>query len=1046
MKNLVYGVLLDFIPKSFWRDYMDNSLIKFQNLLKEIFQFEAADLDFGIYRILNFKRDLINTFINEDLKSRVEAIFTEFQKDDLSKLEQELAEARQAVIENVAADAITPAGSIKEEFQGLKICQEYLKLLNSKKDLSDLENIKKQTFNDLFNFFSRYYSEGDFVPQYRYSIKSNRYAIPYNGEEIKFYWANNDQYYTKTGVFFRDYSFFTDITKEYKVIFRTVEAREELGSNKATKQRFFILNDELPVEILENNTIIVRFHYRELYDKEVKKYKVGGGSMTSKQQKLNEFIAENILKNIKDIKLKGFLTKVHKNGRSLLLHHITRYAAKNARDFFIHKNLKKFLSEQLDYYIKSEVISLETIVEGKNVERHLSRARAVRRIGEDIISFLAQIEDFQKKLWEKKKFVLRTDYVITSDRIPKELQSKILANSKQKEEWKLLGIEPPKSKKDLNDNFYPVDTRHFGLDFKEKLLEKLTEDADLDDLLDGLIIKSENWQALNLLQEKYWEQIKCIYIDPPYNSPSTEILYKNNYKHSSWMSLMYDRIQIAKHLLKSFGTAVIAIDDHEYTTLKEILLNNFSEDTETVVVRSNPAGRSTPKGFSLQHEYAVFVTNDGSVGHLEHTEKQIARYKERDKVGSFEWVNFRKHGGLREESPQMYYPIFINKQTLDWRLPKMKWKETSNEWIVYENPRKNEDIIWPLDEAGHKRRWKWSLKRLLSNVDETKIDRDRTGNFSLYIKSRIPTEGRTPPTWWDKKEYSATDSGTRILKDLFGQYGTFSYPKAVALVKDCLRVGAVGGTDYVLDHFAGSGTTGHAVMALNREDEGNRKYILVEMANYFETVLISRIKKISYSFNWRDGKPQDNEGISQFFKYQYLEQYEDTLDNIEIVPDGAAQQLLGDDYLLKYFLDFETRESASLLNIEHLKTPFSYRLRVNFDEIGEPEEAAVDIPETFNYLLGLSVKKLKYRKSEGRKYVFILGEKDSRDIAVVWRNYEEDWDKKTFKKDKDFIEENILPWKPQVVYVNGQSVLTPELGETRADVRYIESEFRKLMG
>jgi hypothetical protein len=118
---------------------------------------------------------------------------------------------------------------------------------------------------------------------------------------------------------------------------------------------------------------------------------------------------------------------------------------------------------------------------------------------------------------------------------------------------------------------------------------------------------------------------------------------------------------------------------------------------------------------------------------------------------------------------------------------------------------------------------------------------------------------------------------------------------------------------------------------------------------------------------------------------------------------GAFAALIGTLELL------EPKERASLLNIEHLKTPFSYRLRVNFDEIGEPEEAAVDIPETFNYLLGLSVKKLKYRKSEGRKYVFILGEKDSRDIAVVWRNYEEDWDKKTFKKDKDFIEENILP-------------------------------------
>jgi adenine-specific DNA-methyltransferase len=1022
---------------------MDNSLIKFQNLLKEIFQFEAADLDFGIYRILNFKRDLINTFINEDLKSRVEAIFTEFQKDDLSKLEQELAEARQAVIENVAADAITPAGSIKEEFQGLKICQEYLKLLNSKKDLSDLENIKKQTFNDLFNFFSRYYSEGDFVPQYRYSIKSNRYAIPYNGEEIKFYWANNDQYYTKTGVFFRDYSFFTDITKEYKVIFRTVEAREELGSNKATKQRFFILNDELPVEILENNTIIVRFHYRELYDKEVKKYKVGGGSMTSKQQKLNEFIAENILKNIKDIKLKGFLTKVHKNGRSLLLHHITRYAAKNARDFFIHKNLKKFLSEQLDYYIKSEVISLETIVEGKNVERHLSRARAVRRIGEDIISFLAQIEDFQKKLWEKKKFVLRTDYVITSDRIPKELQSKILANSKQKEEWKLLGIEPPKSKKDLNDNFYPVDTRHFGLDFKEKLLEKLTEDADLDDLLDGLIIKSENWQALNLLQKKYWEQIDCVHIDPPYNTKTSGFLYKNNYKHSSWITMMHNRVEMAIDFLSDDASFQCHIDENEFDNLFGIL-KSFQFPYQGTVVWDKRNPMMGGKGIAAQHEYIIWVSN--YLGQFLSKSGNIRKILDK----SLSIIN--KNGGVCEKTRKEFSDWIRDQKGLTGG--ERAYKYIDDDGRVYQsvamtwpnpNPAPPQFFIPLIHPKTNKpcpvpaRGWSRTPEKMKELLDRNEIIFGDDETIQPRRKIYLSNKSNRPLS-------SVIQSGRKGKAELESIGLSFNYCHPASLYEEIIYGGLLNSKGLVLDFFAGSGTTGHAVMALNREDEGNRKYILVEMANYFETVLISRIKKISYSFNWRDGKPQDNEGISQFFKYQYLEQYEDTLDNIEIVPDGAAQQLLGDDYLLKYFLDFETRESASLLNIEHLKTPFSYRLRVNFDEIGEPEEAAVDIPETFNYLLGLSVKKLKYRKSEGRKYVFILGEKDSRDIAVVWRNYEEDWDKKTFKKDKDFIEENILPWKPQVVYVNGQSVLTPELGETRADVRYIESEFRKLMG
>ena len=160
------------------------------------------------------------------------------------------------------------------------------------------------------------------------------------------------------------------------------------------------------------------------------------------------------------------------------------------------------------------------------------------------------------------------------------------------------------------------------------------------------------------------------------------------------------------------------------------------------------------------------------------------------------------------------------------------------------------------------------------------------------------------------------------------------------------------------------------------------------MANYFDTVMIPRLKKVCYSFNWKGGKPKDTDGISQFFKYQILEQYEDTLDNIELTSNKQAELKFGDDYLLKYFLDYETRENPSLLNIDKLKNPFSYKLKVNLGEVGEPKEMVVDIPETFNYLLGLKVKKIhpvrcllsnrvKARKNQ-RKYLFILGEKDGK--------------------------------------------------------------------
>jgi adenine-specific DNA-methyltransferase len=234
-------------------------------------------------------------------------------------------------------------------------------------------------------------------------------------------------------------------------------------------------------------------------------------------------------------------------------------------------------------------------------------------------------------------------------------------------------------------------------------------------------------------------------------------------------------------------------------------------------------------------------------------------------------------------------------------------------------------------------------------------------------------------------------------------------------------------------------------MKLNKEDGGKRKFILVEMADYFDTIIIPRIKKVAYSFNWEDGEPQDEDGLGVFFKYQILEQYEDALDNIELKENKLAQNLFKDEYLIKYFLEFETRDSPYLLNIEKLKNPFAYKLKVNLSEVGEPKEMIVDIPETFNYLLGLKVKKIKRRSDNGKTYLFVLGEKEGSFYAIVWREYSDQWKEEDFKRDKEFIKQELKEWKPQVVYVNGQSILTPNFGDFQVEINYIEPKFKRLM-
>jgi adenine-specific DNA-methyltransferase len=344
----------------------------------------------------------------------------------------------------------------------------------------------------------------------------------------------------------------------------------------------------------------------------------------------------------------------------------------------------------------------------------------------------------------------------------------------------------------------------------------------------------------------------------------------------------------------------------------------------------------------------------------------------------------------------------------------------------------------------------WAMKNQLLSWLEGKETYDSKGQKVLrfffnkqgilwYEKER---ERINPKTVFSDK--GNTKQGSQELEDLFNER-ILSFPKPTKLIMHLVKLSREENNEIVFDFFAGSGTTAHSVINLNREDNGNLRYILVEMANYFDTILLPRVKKVVYCENWGSGKPEGGNAVSHFLKYQALEQYDDALDNLELKPNEPAQKLFKDDYLLKYFLEFETQDSPNFLNIEHLKDPFSYKLKVNFEEMGEPVEAVVDIPETFNYLLGLKVKKIKARQNLKRKYLFTLGEKEGINIAVVWRKVDDNWDEDDFRKDKEFIIKELKAWMPQRIYINGQSILTTNLEGHPVEIHYIEPDFKTLM-
>ncbi len=295
--------------------------------------------------------------------------------------------------------------------------------------------------------------------------------------------------------------------------------------------------------------------------------------------------------------------------------------------------------------------------------------------------------------------------------------------------------------------------------------------------------------------------------------------------------------------------------------------------------------------------------------------------------------------------------------------------------------------------------------------------------------------------------YKQSQVAVKKLRHILGAK-LFNNPKDYEVLSRLISYCTSSSTsDVVLDFFAGSGTTGHAVIDSNLADEASRtdkrRYVLVEMGEYFDKALKKRIQKVTYSKDWKDGKPVSREGTSHIFKYMTLESYEDTLNNLSLsrtdVQDDliASNAALREEYMLSYMLDFETKGSPSLLNLEALEDPFSYKLNITRGDETRPEN--VDLVETFNYLLGLTVSRTYsadgYRVVEGANPA---GER----ALVIWRNTSE---KTNDDLDAFFDAQGYAGAGFDRVYTNGDNTLALKSEGEGWKVHLIEEEFRRLM-
>lgn len=1044
-----------------------NELVK---KLKEIFQIDRPELDFGIYRILNSRADEINDYLDNKLKSKIQTALADAGNANKADLEQQLQVAIKAAI-----------GAGFEPEQSPKVQELKGQLAAAVSEANEHENA---VFSHLLTFFSRYYDSGDFISKRRY--KGDTYAIPYAGEEVMLHWANKDQYYIKSGENFANYSF--KLNDGRKVSFKLLAAdtaKDNRKDNDADR-RFVLIEPHIrtkldedgeeyeqayrPVEVvkstelvngadsskehIETEELVIHFEYKAM--------KKG-----AKQDSLVQAAISTILADSEVQQHWVELTKrapTEKNpSRTELERHLSNYTQRNTADYFIHKDLSGFLSNELDFYIKNEVMNLDNVQNAKvfaDIEKQLRMIQCLRMCACELIQFLSQLENFQKKLWMKKKFVVSADYSVSLDKLDERLFSEIALVDEQWEQWVQLGLVKANVNRTVEyikaNQGLIVDTSLLPSSLKSRIINQFDN---IDQLVDGILVQSDNFQAIKLLQRKYNARANVLYLDPPYNTDAGPILYKNGFRDSSWLALMEERLVQGKSLLSNDGIACVTIDDYELHNLAKLMEQVYEEIAGTVAIRIKPSGRPIPNGFALAHEYALFARNNDSISirRLERTAEQLARYREKDEKGPFFWEMLRKAGGgaSQKDRPTMCYP-FILRTDGTLVLASCHYDQSLERYTNIQELGANETLIWPARDDGTMGRWYLSRERVQSMVAELKAVQQEDGCYFIYYRRR-PNEGVQPLSFWSDAKYSATEHGTALIKKMFGTSSAFSYPKSIYAVEDCLKVAGAGEkSSFVVDYFAGSATTGHAVLNLNRKDDGKRKFLLVEQGQYFDQVTKPRVLKAAFSSQWNDGLPQNNEYQSVILKTVKLESYEDTLNNITLNKPTFAKDLftqdsekLNNDYLINYMLDVESEKS--LLSTDSFRKPFNYEMEIAADSAGATERKAIDLVETFNFLIGLHVKSIESNFERG--FVRIVGTLPTGErTLILWR----DCDEIGYDKLNEYANRFDLYAKEQtfdVIYINGDHNLPTaftvdgEDGEVmrRLKLRQIEPEFLSLM-
>ncbi|MCS4534039.1 site-specific DNA-methyltransferase [Neisseria montereyensis] len=1006
--------------------------------LYEIFQIDRPDLDFGIYRILNSRSREIETYLNHTLPDAIKAAFSQRSATSLEQWRHELADAKKS------AEALGVAPESTAKVQELNA-----KIQNAVRGSAADE---AAVYNHLLTFFSRYYDSGDFISQRRY--KGDTYAIPYNGEEVMLYWANKDQYYTKSGENFSNYRF--TLADGRQVFFRLIDADTAKDNRKDNEgKRFFVLAEQHDIEHEDesgNITTETVFPIQETDDGQTLEirfeYKVAANN--SKQadltaQAIAAILNHTLVQERWGAALSERAPTEKSPNRTLLEKHLSDYTQKNSADYFIHKDLGGFLNQELDFYIKNEVMKLNDIQDAENfsqIESSLHLIQTLRTIAKNIIAFLAQLENFQKKLWLKKKFVTGIHYLITLDYIPEDLLADVLHNSKQQAQWQdLFSVQMPADIDGVQfAQIYPhlvVDTSLYPAEFQARLLSELSESTHnssdgLDAATDGLLIHSDNFQALNLLQERYREQVKCIYIDPPYNTGNGDFFYKDRYRHSSWLSLMYDRILLAYPLMNNNSALFCQISDIENTNLHKMMVSVFGEDNHRETISVITSSKSGVNAINVKRGERLFKIKEYLQFYSKNPTFRFYPFYTPDNYNmNYKWEIYQKEDG-------------------SWMISDLKSQYDDKSLVEY--ALKNPKHIYSIEKNNNK-----AGEAVKAIIQKSKGTNDVEVFFDQYgVQKLIYQGGVCVPLAERIVQENGKNSFGLLGSDVWDDIGQASKSeggisfdngkKPEKLLKRIIEM-TTQKNDLVMDYFTGSGTTACVAQKLGR------KWIGIEQGNYFSDVLITRIKKTIFGEKSGISKSIDYQG-SGLVKVLSLESYEDTLNNLQLQRRDLLDNLpaaVQNDYLLHYLLDTESRDS--LLNTDDFRRPFNYQMNIATSSAGAFSPQTIDLVETFNYLIGLKVSLINDQRYT-RGFVMVEGQlpnqQNDEKTLVLWRDCEK-IDYEALQKVMDSLSIHPGSRAYDVVYINGDhNIATAWQSEEDGNLqtlklRPIEPEFLRLM-